>query len=162
MRINGCTRTKGKKLTMMPISGRPGFIQMRNILHIIGIMIFCIPATPILFAQDLERSREVRDTVVKMSPINQSLLHSFDPTSMVVPSFREIPAMTPLSLHQSLMTLPLSLSTQFQQQIDVVSPWKQELAKQNEYRTLKSILGAVQVGGTAYLLYEHIRKYGLK
>jgi hypothetical protein len=34
--------------------------------------------------------------------------------------------------------------------------------KQNEYRTLRTVLGALEVGGTAYLLYEHIRKYGLK
>jgi len=147
---------------MMPMARRSRIIQIRIICHIIWIMIFCIPAPHILFAQGFERSREVRDTLVKNPLINQSLLRSFDPTSMVLPSFRESPAISPMSLRQSLRSFPLSLSAQFQQQIDVVSPWKQELAKQNEYRTLKTILGAVQVGGTAYLLYEHIRKYGLK
>jgi predicted Rdx family selenoprotein len=45
---------------------------------------------------------------------------------------------------------------------DLSSIWQHEWAKQNENRTLKMILQSVEAGGTAYILYEHIKKYGLK
>jgi hypothetical protein len=78
------------------------------------------------------------------------------------PSLREPPIYSPGFVHQSIAYLPTSLSSRFQQQIDVVSPWKQELAKENESRTFRMILQAVEAGGTAYLLYEHLKRYGSK
>jgi len=96
------------------------------------------------------------------SRINQSLLRNFKTDIVLPPSLQKSPL--PLSgfLHQSLTMIPPSLSWNFQQQIDVVSPWKQELAKQKKLRTITFILQAIEAGGTAYLLYEHIDRYGLK
>lgn len=146
---------------MMPIHGRSGNIVTQVLPGVIWIMILSFSTIYTLYAQESNRM-ELRDTLVKKPLINQSLLRSFDADLLLPASLRDVPEYVPLSLHQSITNLPTSLSGQFQQQIDVVSPWKQELAKQNEFRTLKTILGAVQAGGTAYLLYEHIRKYGLK
>jgi hypothetical protein len=107
--------------------------------------------------------KEVRDTLMKKPIINQSLLRSYHTNIILPPSLRESPIYySPGFLHQSLTYFPSSLSSQFQQQVDVVSPWKQELAKENEFRTLKFILQTVEAGGTAYLLYEHFRRYGSK
>ena len=145
----------------MPMQERPGIIVEQVIRSIVWVIIFTLSATYILFAQESDK-RELRDTLVKKPCINQYLLRNFDTDIMLLPSLHSSINDVPVSLHQSLMNIPSSLSGQFQMQIDVVSPWKQELAKQNELRTLKTILGAVQAGGTAYLLYEHIRKYGLK
>jgi hypothetical protein len=115
-----------------------------------------------LCAQELAK-KEVRDTLMNKQSINQSLLRSLDTDMILPPSLRESTIYySPGFLHQSLTYFPSSLSSQFQQQIDVVSPWKQELAKENKLRALKFILQAVQAGGTGYLLYEHFRKYGSK
>jgi hypothetical protein len=107
--------------------------------------------------------KEVHDSLMNKPIINQSLLRSYHTDIILPPSLRESTIYySPGFLHQSLTYLPTSLSSQFQQQIDVASPWKQELAKEKEFRTLKFILQAVEAGGTAYLLYEHFRKYGSK
>ena len=45
---------------------------------------------------------------------------------------------------------------------DLVSPWKLELANQEEYQTMRTILGSIELGGVAYIGYQHIKKYGLK
>lgn len=45
--------------------------------------------------------------------------------------------------------------------IDIASPWKLELAEQNEYRALGLILGSIGAGGAAYVAYQHIKKYGI-
>ena len=65
-------------------------------------------------------------------------------------------------IHQSLSTpMPSSFWTT-KTSMDLATSWQQELAKQNEYKTLRTILGSMQMGGTAYLLYMHLKKYGLK
>jgi len=46
-------------------------------------------------------------------------------------------------------------------EIDISSPWKLELAEQNEFRTLGLILGSIEAGGAAYIAYRHIKKYGI-
>jgi hypothetical protein len=42
--------------------------------------------------------------------------------------------------------------------IDLTAPLKLQLMKQEENKVMYSILGSVQLGGTAYLLYRHIKK----
>jgi hypothetical protein len=68
------------------------------------------------------------------------------------------PAYFRQSLTAPLPTFPWEL----QENIDLQSIWQQELVKQNKYRTLKTILGSVQVGTAAYLTYLHLKKYGFK
>ena len=145
----------------MPLFGRSGMLIIRIINRVVWMLVISISAGYTLYAQEPGKP-EVRDTLVKKPIINQSLLHSFQTEITPPPSLRDTPEYESMSLHQALMILPSSLSGQFQQQIDLISPWKQELAKENELHTLKTILGAFEVGGTTFLLYEHIRKYGLK
>jgi hypothetical protein len=145
----------------MPINIRPGILLLRVVFQVVWIFIFVHLASNSNYAQEAGK-KEVTDTLDKKTPINQSLLRSIHSDVILHSSLHESQFYSAGFLHESHTNLPSSLSSQFQQQIDVVSPWKQELAKQNELRTLKLILGAVQVGATAYLLYEHISKYGLK
>ena len=65
-------------------------------------------------------------------------------------------------LHQSLTAPMPPFSWTFKTKMDLESSWKQELAKQEEYRTWRSILGSIEMGGFAYLTYLHLKKYGLK
>jgi hypothetical protein len=65
-------------------------------------------------------------------------------------------------LHQSL-TVPMPpFSWTFERNRDLEISWKQELAKQEEYQTLRTILGSIEIGGVAYLTYMHLKKYGLR
>jgi hypothetical protein len=65
-------------------------------------------------------------------------------------------------LHQSLSVPMPPFSWTFKTNIDLETSWKQELSKQEEYRTLRTILGSVEMGGVAYLTYLHLKRYGLK
>jgi hypothetical protein len=145
----------------MPVNASSGIILAWIIFRAVWIFVLYVSAANSLYAQEPGRT-DVSDSLATKAPINQSLLHSFQSDVILPSSLRDTSLYSSGFVHQSLTNLPSSLSLQFQQQIDVVSPWKQELMKQNEYRTLRTVLGALQVGGTAYLLYEHIRKYGLK
>lgn len=145
----------------MPVIGKDGILIFRSIHRSVLILLLSFSVACTFYAQESDK-KNVRDTLVKRSVINQSLIRSLYTDTILPLSMRDSHEYIPISLHEALTNIPSSLSGQFQQQIDLVSPWKQELAKQNELRTLKTILGAVQAGGTAYLLYEHIKKYGLK
>jgi hypothetical protein len=61
----------------------------------------------------------------------------------------------------SIVSLQYS-SWKLQQNISLAPIWKLELAKQEEYKTLRTILGSIEAGGAAYLTYLHFKKYGLK
>lgn len=145
----------------MPIIGISGILFERVLRWAVWMLVFSFSTAYPLNAQELDK-KELRDTLMKKPPINQSLFRSIQTDIILPPSLRESPIYSPGFLRQSLTYFPPSLSSQFQQQIDVISPWKQELAKESKLRTLKYVLQAVQAGGTAYLLYEHLRKYGSK
>jgi len=55
-----------------------------------------------------------------------------------------------------------NLNSIIEQNLDVSEIWKIGKLKDDELKTLRSILGSVQLGGVAYLAYKHIKKYGLK
>jgi hypothetical protein len=44
--------------------------------------------------------------------------------------------------------------------IDIASPWKLQLAKENETKTWNMIFGSVGTGGALYIAYRHVKKYG--
>ena len=65
-------------------------------------------------------------------------------------------------LRQSLASPLPSLLWESRQDFGIASAWKNEVLKQEEYKTLKTILGSIQAGGAAYLAYRYVKKYGLK
>jgi len=72
------------------------------------------------------------------------------------------PETFPAYLRQSFATPLPTLPWQLEEQIGFQGIWKQELARKNEYRTLKTILGTMQTGAAAYFVYKRLKKYGLK
>lgn len=44
--------------------------------------------------------------------------------------------------------------------VNILSPLYQDYENSQSLRTLKSILGSVSFGATAYLAYKHLKKYG--
>ena len=96
-------------------------------------------------------------------PRNIDSAFLFDkPPGLFYPSFKTTPDYY-LSLLQPSFTLSMqSFSWKSPEKIDLISSWKSVLNKQEELRTLRTILGTVQLGGVAYLAYRHLKKYGLK
>jgi hypothetical protein len=68
-----------------------------------------------------------------------------------------LPGFLRLSLAQ-----PMQSPWDSQQKLSLASCWREDLLREQAYSTFRMILGAMEAGGTAYLLYKHIRKYGLK
>jgi hypothetical protein len=102
------------------------------------------------------------DSLRRNTAVNRYFLFGLHPELRITPKLSETTLHSNWFLRQSITNLPVSLSTSFQQQIDVISPWKEEVVREKELRTLTFLLQTVEAGGTAYILYEHIKKYGLK
>ena len=117
----------------------------------------------LLFASMLvTHGQESQNTLTKKPNIFDSGLSIVSPPVLSNLSIRTAPAFYP-TLLQSPFTLGMQpFSWKSPERIDLVSPWQFELTKQEELRTLRTILGTVQLGGVAYLAYRHIKKYGLK
>ena len=83
-------------------------------------------------------------------------------------------SLTPSDLHLSrhsrvpgLLFFELATPSEYdawsrEESIDLDAPWKLHLKDQEDNAGWRRILGTVQVGGAAYILYRHIKKYGLK
>jgi len=52
------------------------------------------------------------------------------------------------------------LSSNQNNAVNILSPLYQNYESSQSLRTLKSILGSVSFGATAYLAYKHLKKYG--
>ena len=84
------------------------------------------------------------------------------PSVLFHPLLRATPVYYPGLLQPSFTLSMQPFSWKSPEKVDLVSSWKSVLTKQEELRTLRTILGTVQLGGVAYLAYRHIKKYGLK
>lgn len=45
--------------------------------------------------------------------------------------------------------------------IDLLAPLRLQHARENELNTLRTLLGAVQIGGVAYIAYRHLKERGV-
>jgi hypothetical protein len=116
-----------------------------------------------LFASGQEQDTvPLQDTSVN-KPRNFNSGYLFGTPSLSLPlSLKIIPENIPYYLNQpSVVSLQYS-SWKLQQNLNLSPIWKLELAKQEEYKTLRTILGSIEAGGVAYLTYLHFKKYGLK
>jgi hypothetical protein len=57
---------------------------------------------------------------------------------------------------------PPFLGGMMEMKADLTSPFRLQMESEARLRTLRTVLGTVQVGGVAYLAYRYIKKYGLK
>jgi hypothetical protein len=126
---------------------------MRPISILILLFIFALVAN----GQEQKISKDTAATEIRF----------FDPQlPFVKPELTLPPSLELMSSNYSpeylrySLTAPISLTEKATNEIQGI--WQRELAQQNEYRTLKTILSSVQMGAVTYLLYEHIHKYGLK
>lgn len=62
--------------------------------------------------------------------------------------------------HLQMSALSGYLSSNQNNAVNILSPLYQNYESSQSLRTLKSILGSVSFGATAYLAYKHLKKYG--
>ena len=99
--------------------------------------------------------------VNKTQTFNARSLYPYPALSFPL-SFKTSPEGFPGFLRLSLASLLPSLSWESHQNLSLASCWRNELLRQEKYKTLRTILGSIEIGGAAYLTYVHIEKYGLK
>ncbi|HCV43181.1 MAG TPA: hypothetical protein DGH68_06830 [Bacteroidetes bacterium] len=58
--------------------------------------------------------------------------------------------------------VPPFLGGMIEQKADLISPLRLQMESEARLRTLRTVLGTVQVGGVVYMAYRRIKKYGLK
>ncbi len=64
--------------------------------------------------------------------------------------------------YRSIGTVPFSLCLPLDRpQLYIEAMWQSSLERQERYKLLWTILGSMEMGGAAYVAYQHIRKYGL-
>jgi hypothetical protein len=125
----------------------------RQVRILILLFVSALPAT------GQERTTST-DTTAAAMKIDVPPLPFAKPDLSLPPSLELITNDYSPEYFRASLTAPLSLTEKASHEIQGI--WQQELARQNEGKTWRAILGSIQMGGTAYLLYEHIRKYGLK
>jgi hypothetical protein len=130
-------------------------------MRIARILILFFSLTLFANAQE-QHTVPLQDTSAN-KPRNSSSRFLFETPSLSLPlSLRIIPDNIPYYLNQpSIVSLQYS-SWKLQQNLNLAPIWKLEMAKQDEYKTLRTILGSIEAGGVAYLTYLHLKKYGLK
>ena len=123
----------------------------------ISILIFVFTCT--LIANGQEQKLSIDTSAAEMR-------FYIPPLPFVKPELTLSPVLKLISANYALnsfrysLTAPISLTEKTNNELQGV--WQRELAQQNEGKTWRTILSFIQTGGTAYLLYEHIHKYGLK
>ena len=126
-----------------------------------GIIILIFTFTHTANGQE-QKSVQQQDTSIKRSRFYDPELFLVKPAIIIPQSFGSTQKNFSDFFHQSL-TVPMPpFSWTYKAKIDLQSAWKQELTKQEEYRTLRTILGSIEMGGVAYLTYVHLKNYGLK
>ena len=139
------------------ISSIPG---LRRGWGIWVVLIGLIALTSATFGQDSAlrpadtSTPMLRSLGLELSLNRSTILHSADLSIE--------PAEYPFLLRRSLEAPLPSLELEMSRNLELQTIWKNELAKQNEYKTLRTILGSVQIGGAAYLTYLRLKRYGLK
>ena len=124
-----------------------------SVMLVLGILILFIGATLIASSQE-QKNVQPRDTSASKLRIDYS--------EPLFPKLSFLP-FQPLDLYyQPPVTMSHSMFSMVPEKIDLVSPWKLQLANQEKYATWRTIMGSIQLGGVAYIAYQHIKKYGLK
>jgi len=130
-------------------------------MKFILIFFFSFVVTFSICGQGLQQISKEDSTPVKPKIYNTQLFVT-SPILSLPFAFNTVPDNYPESLHLKFGSSSNSLHSIIEQNLDVSEIWKIGKLKEDELKTLRSILGSVQLGGVAYLAYKHVKKYGLK
>ena len=129
-------------------------------MKLILILFFSSVVTFSIYGQGLQQISKEDSTPVTPQIYSAQLFLS-SPILSLPFAFNKVTDNYPESLHLKFGSSS-NLNTIIEQNLDVSEIWKIGALKEEELKTLRAILGSVQLGGVAYLAYKHIKKYGLK
>ena len=129
-------------------------------MKFLQILFFSLVVTFCVFGQGLQHISN-EDSIRIKPQISNAPLFISSPILSLPFAFSTVQDNYPESLHLRFGSSS-NLRTIIEQNLDVSDIWKIGALKEDELKTLRSILGSVQLGGVAYLAYKHIKKYGLK
>jgi len=130
-------------------------------MKFILIFFFSFVVTSSICGQGLQQISNEDSTQGKSQIHNTPLFYS-SPILSLPFAFSTVQDNYPESLHLKFGSSSTSLNSIIEQNLDISEIWKIGKLKEDELKTLKAILGSVQLGGVAYLAYKHIKKYGLR
>jgi hypothetical protein len=131
-------------------------------MRTVSILFLFFSLTYFAIGQEMQTIR-LQDTSIINRTINFNSEYLSGTPSLSLPlSLRMMSDSSPDYPGQSLTLSLQSYSWKTQQNLDLSSIWKREVAKQEEYKTLRMVMGSIQAGGAAYLAYLHFKKYGFK
>ena len=130
-------------------------------MNFIQIFFFSFVIAFSVYGQGLQQISKEDSTSVTPQ-IYSAQLFFLSPILSLPFAFNTVEDNYPESLHLKFGSSSNSLHSIIEQNLDVSEIWKIGKLREDELKTLKSILGSVQLGGVAYLAYKHIKKYGLK
>lgn len=130
-------------------------------MKFILIFFFSFVVTFSICGQGLQQISQEDSTRV-IPQINSTQLFFSSPILSLPFAFDTVADYYPESLHLKFGSSLNALHSIIEQNLDVSEIWKIGKLREDELKTLRSILGSVQLGGVAYLAYKHIKKYGLK
>jgi hypothetical protein len=130
-------------------------------MRIIGILFLFFSFTYFAIGQELQTDRLQDTSISKPIYFNPEYLSGTPSLSLPLSLRLMSDDIRNYTVQPSILSLQSS-SWKNQQNLDLSSIWKQEVAKQEEYKTLRMVMGSIEAGGVAYLAYLHFKKYGLK
>jgi len=129
-------------------------------MNFIQIFFFSFVIAFSVYGQGLQQISKEDSTSVTPQ-IYSAQLFFLSPILSLPFAFNTVEDNYPESLHLKFGSSS-NLKSIIEQNLDVSEIWKIRKLKDVELKTLRSILGSVQLGGVAYLAYKHIKKYGLR
>jgi hypothetical protein len=105
---------------------------------------------------------EMKDTSSNRLRLIDPGISSGRPVFLLPPTLSIIPDDFSVTEERGFTSVPPFLASSVTGKIDLIAPFKLQLAKQNELHTLRSILGTVQLGAVGYLAYKQIKRWGKK
>jgi hypothetical protein len=127
----------------------------------IFLLFLSIAASLNAYSQEPKRAPLQDSSAARMQTLDAGSFYPYRQLLFPPPLDTDLQAF-PGFLRQSLALPTPSLSLKSQENLSIASAWKNDVLKQQENKVLKTILGSIQTGAAAYLVYKHVKKYGLK
>jgi hypothetical protein len=144
-----------------PMTKQVGATPTDRIL--ISVLLLLVLFVPRIYAQEPNRVLSLPDSSRRVSiEIDLQYMSSLSALSFP-PSLKARLGIFSDLRHRSLMNLSpsLGLYPPLQPDLSIQTMWQNALRSDQEYQTLWTILGSIEMGGVAYIAYRHIKKYGL-
>ena len=137
--------------------------MLTEVMKCIGIFILSVALASGAPAQQRAGGDTAATSVNRITIIDPGIALG-KPVLLLPPSLqREVDALPPsLFLGEDPTAPPPFLQGVTGQKIDLTSPLRLQMAREEKLKPLWMVLGTVEVGGAAYAAYRYIKKHGLK